>query len=101
MFNRVRVMVLGAILVVLALLTQATPVDVDGDTIVGPHEVIDLAERVGRAPRSRWVARNLGKLTERTSSITPVTSASGPPVRPAGSRFSRKTDWPSRDTTPF
>jgi hypothetical protein len=41
--NRVRV-VLGAVLAVLPLLAQATPVDVNGDGKVGPQEVIDLSQ---------------------------------------------------------
>jgi hypothetical protein len=41
--NRVRV-VLGAVLAVLPLLTQGTPVDVNSDGIVGPQELIDLSQ---------------------------------------------------------
>ncbi len=44
MLNRVRVMLLVAVVFVFAPLAQTVPVDVDGDGMVGPREVIDLAE---------------------------------------------------------
>jgi hypothetical protein len=43
MSNRIRV-VLGAVLAVLPLVAQATPVDVNGDGKVGPQEAIDLSQ---------------------------------------------------------
>lgn len=43
MSNRIRVLVFIAIVTVQPLITQAVPVDVNGDGQVGPHEVFVLS----------------------------------------------------------
>ena len=55
MSHRVSNLVLGGILVFLPLLTQATPLDVDGDGLVGPLEIVDLSLHwKGQASPQPW-----------------------------------------------
>ncbi len=52
---RIRMIIVGLVLAVLHPLTQAAPVDVDGDGRVGPQEVIDLSQHwKGLASPQPW-----------------------------------------------
>jgi hypothetical protein len=55
MTNPVRRMFFCVVLAVLPLMTEATPIDVNGDGIVGPQEIIDLSQHwKGQASPQPW-----------------------------------------------